>query len=131
MSVVLAGWGHNVTGIDLSPEMIAQAVKKASQASLQILFKVMEASRPQFADQRFNGIVCRHLLWSLPNPKDVLQNWVNLLQPGGQLLLIEGSWGTGSGVGLHSEEIIAAFPASLQNVSVENLSRNANFGEKK
>ena len=125
LSVVLARLGHQVTGIDLSPKMIAQAVKKAARANLDIRFQVMEATNPQFASQQFNGIVCRHLLWALPNLQEVLQNWLNLLQPGGRLLLIEGRWSTGGG--LQSKEIVAALPPSLQQVSVMELSHDARF----
>lgn len=120
LSGVLAACGHTVTGIDLSPAMIAQAIAKAQAAGQSITFKVMEASDPQLSPQHFDLIVCRHLLWALPEPALVLQRWVKLLAPEGRLLLIEGYWHTGGG--LHAAEVVAMLPTVLTGVTLQNLS---------
>ena len=62
-----------------------------------------------------------HLLWALREPAQVLQRWVNLLVPGGRLILIEGYWHTGGG--LHAEEVTEALPIIL-NVLCEKNRRN-------
>ncbi len=46
LSVVLAGLGHAVTGIDLSPVMISLAEAKAAAAKRSITFHVMDAAFP-------------------------------------------------------------------------------------
>lgn len=120
LSVVLAGLGHAVTGIDLSPGMIAAAQIKTHALGYVIEFYEMDAAAPQFAPQSFDAIVCRHLLWTLPEPSQVLQRWVNLLKTGGRLVLIEGFWSSGGG--LHAPEVLAALPAPVHLVSVQNLS---------
>ena len=125
LSLVLARLGHHVTGIDLSPKMIAQAKAKAEQARVDIEFEVMGAAKPGFPPQSFNGIVCRHVLWMLPEITAVLQTWTNLLKPSAKILLVEGFWHTGGG--LHAEELLAALPASWQNVAVQNLSDQPEF----
>jgi SAM-dependent methyltransferase len=125
LSVVLAGLGHTVTGIDLSPSMIALAQAKAAAQGFQIAFHVMDAAFPQLSDQQFDVIICRHLLWGLPEPAQVLQRWSEFLKHKGRLILIEGFWGTGAG--LHAEEIIKMLPASFINVSNQNLSDNPNY----
>ncbi len=119
LSVLLAGLGHAVTGIDLSPTMVAHAELKALAAGHRIAFTVMDASDPQLSTQRFDGILCRHLLWTLPEPALVLRRWMDMLAPGGRLLLIEGYWKTG---GLHAHAVTQALPALLTNVLVQNLS---------
>jgi hypothetical protein len=43
-------------------------------------------------------VLSRHVLWALPDPLDALRRWVELLAPGGLLLLIEGRWSTGAGI---------------------------------
>jgi 2-polyprenyl-3-methyl-5-hydroxy-6-metoxy-1,4-benzoquinol methylase len=121
LSVIMAGLGYAVTGIDLSPAMIAQARAKAAAAGQTIAFQVMEAAEPQLNSGQFNGIVCRHLLWALPEPRRVLRRWAALLQPAGRLVLIEGRWGTGAG--LAAGEILSALPPSLTPDSVVNLSQ--------
>ena len=125
LSVALAGLGHNVTGIDVSPSMISLARAKAAAHGLQIEFHVMDAAFPRFSGQPFDVIVCRHVLWALPEPAQVLQRWSELLKPKGRLILIEGFWATGAG--LHAQEILPMLPPSFTYVSNQNLSDNPKY----
>jgi len=125
LSIILAGLGHDVTGIDLSPAMIAAAEAKAAGHGLSIKFYVMDAAFPQLPPRQFDGLVCRHLLWALPEPQKVLHRWSELLKPEGRVVLIEGFWDTGGG--LHASEITAVLPSSLAPISVQNLSANPNL----
>ena len=125
LSVVLAGLGHTVTGIDLSPSMISLARTKAEALGYQIEFHVMDAASPLLPHEHFDAIVCRHLLWTLPEPGHVLQRWAELLKQKGRMILIEGYWGTGAG--LHANQIIEILPGSFEEVSLQNLSDNSNF----
>lgn len=125
LSVVLAGLGHKVTGIDLSPSMISLAQAKAAGQGFQIEFQVMDAAYPQLSGRQFDVIICRHLLWALPEPEQVLQRWSELLKHKGRLILIEGFWGTGAG--LHAQEIVKMLPASFTNVINQNLSDHPGY----
>jgi 2-polyprenyl-3-methyl-5-hydroxy-6-metoxy-1,4-benzoquinol methylase len=122
LSVILAGLGHTVTGIDISPQMLAQAKAKVERLGYSIQFQRMDAAFPQFPKQSFDAILCRHLLWALPEPGRVLRRWSELIRPGGYLLLIEGFWSTGGG--LHLEEVLMVLPESCKVISVQNLSEN-------
>jgi 2-polyprenyl-3-methyl-5-hydroxy-6-metoxy-1,4-benzoquinol methylase len=123
LSVLMAELGHEVTGIDLSPAMIAHAKAKAEAAGRQVSFHVMDAAHPQLAPQRFDIILCRHLLWALPQPAEVVVRWLTLLIPGGRLILIEGFWHTGAG--MRQQQILDALPASLSNLNIQPLSDNS------
>ena len=125
MSVLLAGLGHRVTGIDFSPAMIALARTKAATLGLPAEFHVMDAASPQLPPAHFDAIVCRHLLWTLPEPSRVLQRWAELLKQKGRLVLIEGYWNTNTG--LRAAEVIEMLPASFGDVSLQSLSGNANL----
>ena len=109
----------------LSQSMISLARTKVAEHGVQIEFHAMDASHPQFPQQQFDVIICRHLLWALPDPKQVLQRWVKFLKPMGRLILIEGYWATGAG--LHAKEITEILPSSFINISVRNLSNNPNY----
>lgn len=65
LSLVLAGLGHQVTGIDLSPAMISLAEAKAAASTDPVTFQIMDAAVPESSLRRYDGIVCRHLpnLW--------------------------------------------------------------------
>ena len=125
LSIVLTRLGHLVTGIDLSPAMIAHAQAKAVNHGLQIEFHVMDAAFPQLSHQQFDVIICRHLLWALPEPEQVLQRWIRFLKQKGRLILIEGYWEPGAG--LHAEELVGLLPASFGDVTIQNLSENPGF----
>jgi SAM-dependent methyltransferase len=120
LSLLLAQAGGRVTGIDLSPRMIALAEAKASATGQAVDFAVMDAADPRFAPGQFDLLLCRHLLWALPQPAAVPQRWKKLLRPGGQLILIEGFWHTGAG--LHAQEILDMLSPLFSQVSLVDLS---------
>lgn len=120
MSVLAAELGHTVVGVDCSPAMIELAQAKAVAHDLPITYQVMDAAKPVIPPASFEAILCRHLLWTLPEPSSVLERWKDLLQPSGRLLLIEGFWQTGAG--LHMAELIDQLPSGLSVVETVNLS---------
>lgn len=121
LSLLLSQMGHRVTGADWSPGMLARARAKTAAIGMPTPFFVMDATEPALTAGCFDVVVCRHLLWALPDPARVLQSWARLLVPGGRLVLIEGFWHTGGG--LHTKEIVKALPPSLAEVQVQDLSR--------
>ncbi len=123
LSLIAAELGHNVTAIDVSPTMLQLAEAKARAAQQDVTFEVMDAANPQLAAGTYEVIMCRHVLWSLPEPAEVVKRWTRLLKPGGRLVLIEGYWHTD--VGLHAEQVLGALPSFLTAVRVENLSGNS------
>lgn len=125
LSVLIAGLGFEVTGIDLSPEMIAKAKTKAVRANQSITFHIIEASHPDFASQQFDVIVCRHLLWALPDPSQALLNWSNSLVSKGRILLIEGYWHNESG--LHVQQVVNALPPLFSNIEFIDLNNDPDF----
>ncbi|MGP3984210.1 class I SAM-dependent methyltransferase [Streptomyces sp. KR80] len=92
LSLLLAEAGHRVTGVDLSAEMIEKARAKFAAADLESRFLVGDASVPPTGDETFDVVLCRHLVWTLPDPVAALGEWVARLPPGGRLVLIEGRW---------------------------------------
>ena len=120
LSLVMDTLGHQVTGVDFSPEMVARAKAKAAAAGKSITFTVMDAARPQFHNQKFDVVLCRHVLWALPAPSQVLERWCDLLKANGRFILIEGWWHTGAG--MPANTVLEALPKTLQRVSVERLS---------
>ncbi len=89
---LLAEMGHRVTGIDFAERMLEKASAKAAQAHLQVEFRLGDAENVPFADATFDAVTCRHLLWQLPDPADVIKEWLRVLKPRGKLVVIEGKW---------------------------------------
>jgi ubiquinone/menaquinone biosynthesis C-methylase UbiE len=92
LALRLAELGHTVAGVDLSQQMIEQARAKAKQAGLPIEFRVGDAVELDSADQTYDLVVARHVIWNLPDPERAVAEWLRVLRPGGRLLVIEGKW---------------------------------------
>ncbi|WP_433433747.1 class I SAM-dependent methyltransferase [Nonomuraea sp. CA-141351] len=93
LSVLLAAAGHRLTGVDLAPQMIDQARAKLSAAGLSGRFLVGDAAVPPTGEERFDMVLCRHVVWTLPDLRAALREWAGRLRPGGRLVLVEGRWG--------------------------------------
>lgn len=123
LAQVLTAQGHLVTGVDLSPNMVEHARRKVPG---QATFLVGDAADPP-VDHRFDVVLCRHLLWTLPDPGAALRRWVRLLRPGGQLVLVEGRWGEQRPIGtpwsggVSAELLSAAVSPLVARVHVEHL----------
>ncbi len=100
LAVLLAEEGHRVRGTDLAPAMVAAARAKAEAAGVgdRVQVVVGDAGRPTYAPGSADVVLCRHVLWALPDPAAALAAWARLLRPGGVLLLVEGRWHTGGGL---------------------------------
>lgn len=92
LSLLLAEAGHRVTGVDLAPRMVDQARRKLETAGLPGRFLVGDAMAPPTGDQRFDVVLSRHLIWTVPDPQAALRDWVARLRPGGRIVLVEGRW---------------------------------------
>jgi ubiquinone/menaquinone biosynthesis C-methylase UbiE len=92
LSIVLAELGHNVTGIDFAAKMIAVAKEKAAQRRFDIKFRVEDAANVSDADQTYDIIIGRHVIWTLPDPMCGLREWKRILRPNGRLVLIESTF---------------------------------------
>lgn len=98
LSVLLAERGYAVTGVDVSPKMIAVAEQKAQTAGVTVDFRLGDAADPELPSGSFDVVLCRHVIWALPDPGAVFRRWLRLLSPEGSVVMIEGRWSTGAGL---------------------------------
>lgn len=97
LSLLLADEGFTVDGVDFSPEMVRLARDKAGGRG-DVAFVEADASTPPLAESAYDVVLCRHVLWALPDQPAALRRWIDLLAPGGRLVLVEGNWSTGAGL---------------------------------
>jgi len=98
ISLLLAEAGHHVFGLDISPAMVAKAKEKFVTSDFTAEFCVGDATEPPWLPSSFDAVITRHVLWAMPDPDEALVRWLNLLAPGGILMLVEGLWTTGAGM---------------------------------
>ena len=92
-SILLAKYGHEVTGIDLTPDMIRHAQELAEEEKVDSTFRVMDAENPEFADETFDLVISRNLTWTLPDPAKAYREWSRVLKKGGVLLNFDANYG--------------------------------------
>ena len=86
----MAELGHTAVGIDLAEEMLAAAQRKAADSGLPVTFRRGDAEAPPNDGAPYDVILERHVIWTLPQPREAVRAWRGLLKPGGLLILIEG-----------------------------------------
>jgi SAM-dependent methyltransferase len=96
LALLLAAEGYAVDGVDFSPEMIRRAREKETAES--VTFTQADADDLPLELSAYDVVLCRHVLWAMPDPAATLQRWIALLSPGGRLVLVEGNWSTGAGL---------------------------------
>ncbi|MET9148279.1 class I SAM-dependent methyltransferase [Streptomyces sp. NPDC004042] len=125
LSLLAAGQGHRVTGVDSSPAMLERARAKLAGAGRDAEFLTGDAADPPVDGRRFDAVLVRHVLWALPDPARALRRWRELLEPAGRLVLVEGVWGTVTPVGIPNERLLTLLTPLVRHTRVEQLSGDA------
>jgi ubiquinone/menaquinone biosynthesis C-methylase UbiE len=83
--------GTHVTGIDLSPAMLARAARRAAQLGRPVELHRMDVTRLQMPDHSFDAAVASFLFCVLPDELQVpaLREIARVLKPGSPLRLLE------------------------------------------
>jgi ubiquinone/menaquinone biosynthesis C-methylase UbiE len=78
-----------VTGVDLSPEMLALAKDNAAELGREVVLHEGDAAHLPLADATFDTVVCALSLCSIPDPARAIAEMHRVLVPGGRLLLLD------------------------------------------
>lgn len=81
--------GVSVTGIELSPAMLAIAGQRAAGLDLDVNLRTGDAEHLPFGDESFDTVVCALSLCAIPDPVAAIGEMRRVLQPGGRLLLLD------------------------------------------
>ena len=92
-TILLAKQGHEVIGIDLTPEMIERSINLAKEEQANCHFRVMDAENLEFEDETFDLIISRNLTWTLPDVEQAYGEWKRVLKKDGILLNFDANYG--------------------------------------
>ncbi len=83
----IAGLGHTVVGVDISPKMIDVLNASAKDNLTGIVGDLEDCSI--FPPEHFDAIFCGQALHHLPDPSQVIKNFSYWIKPSGRLILLE------------------------------------------
>jgi ubiquinone/menaquinone biosynthesis C-methylase UbiE len=81
--------GIRLTGIELSPEMLTIARRRATKLGREAQLRQGDAQALPFPDASFDTVVCTLSLCSIPNGRRAVAEMKRVLRPGGRLLLLD------------------------------------------
>ncbi len=86
LSEAMAGCHAEVTGIDLSDQLIQVAEKHAEKQNLNITYRLIDsASLALESPKYYDAITCMELLEHVPDPEQLIADCANLVKPGGMI----------------------------------------------
>ncbi len=91
--VLMSRLGHEVTGIDLSTEMLRAAEENLKHFDCRATLLNMSADELNFVDGSFDVVLSRNLTWTLPDVEGAYREWRRVLKVGGVLLNFDSDYG--------------------------------------
>src|ERR1700753_662484 len=130
VALLLAELGHQVTGFDASPAMLANARAKAAERGMAITFVEGVTERVPFPDASFDAVTARHFIWTLLEPDKAFAEWRRVLTAGGTLVA-DCSLNTQVAAHHYSDDVAAALPFSGVGdpAPIVDALRSAGFAE--
>jgi SAM-dependent methyltransferase len=127
LAVLLAEDGYTVDGLDVSPEMVSRARAKAEVADVPAHIRIGDANAPDLDPAAYDVVLSRHVLWAMDDPATALERWLELLAPGGVLVLVEGRWSTGGGI--TAEDAVALVRSTGRGADLRRLTQAVYWGK--
>ena len=92
-AVLMSRRGHEVTGVDLSTEMLREAARNLHVFDCRARLLWMSADDLKFADETFDAVLSRNLTWTLPDVENAYREWRRVLKVGGVLINFDSDYG--------------------------------------
>ena len=79
-----------VTGIDVSPEMLDKARQKVAEKGLTNVARIgeMDARALAFPDDHFDTVVAMYVISVVPEPEKVMEEMARVCKPSGEVLIV-------------------------------------------
>ncbi len=93
LSIFLARLGCEMTAVDNSDGILAQARRNFAEAGADIdLRKIEDAQDLDFPEGTFDLIVSRKVTWHFTEPRKAYASWMKALRPGGTMMVFDGNY---------------------------------------
>ncbi len=90
-ATVRVGAGGEATGIDIAPEMVRVASRKAVRKGVPAKFQTAGIAAIPFPDNRFDVVMCSFMIFHMPEAVRLkgLEEIFRVLKPGGRLFILD------------------------------------------
>ena len=89
LNLPLYPWACQLTGIDLSQEMLDKAVERVQTLAMpNVTLKVMDATSLDFGDNEFDKVLATYTISAVPEPVAVLKEMRRVVKPDGIIVLL-------------------------------------------
>ena len=92
-AVLFSKLGCEVTGVDMSKKMLAEAEKNIAAFNCRADFFKMNAQELNFDAETFDVVISRNLTWTLPDAMQAYKEWCRVLKRGGVLMNFDSDYG--------------------------------------
>ena len=92
-AVLFSKIGCEVTGVDMSKKMLAEAEKNIAAFNCRADFFRMNAQELTFDAETFDVVISRNLTWTLPDAMQAYKEWCRVLKRGGVLMNFDSDYG--------------------------------------
>ena len=120
--------GVRVTGVDLTPEMLDRARKRAAILNRGVTLLLGDAQELEFPDASFDTVVASFVFCSVSDPVLGLQELGRVVKPDGQIFLMEHVRSAKPVVGelmdILNPVVVKVTGANINHRTVENVSRS-------
>jgi ubiquinone/menaquinone biosynthesis C-methylase UbiE len=79
----------DLTGIELSPEMLALARSRVEELGREVDFRIGDAQQLEFEHESFDTVIITFALCTIPDDRRAVAEARRVLRPGGRLVLLE------------------------------------------
>ncbi len=91
-AIILSDMGYKVTAIDFTEAMLEEAKYNVKQAGLKVNFQQADAQELPYPEGYFDLIICRNMVWTIPDPLSAYREWRRVLKQGGRVLVFDANW---------------------------------------
>lgn len=84
--------GHQVTGVDVTEEMLSHARENAGAYGAQAEFLQYDGKHLPFGNDSFDLVISRNVLWNMEEPYEALLEWKRVLKKGGRIVYFDANW---------------------------------------
>ena len=81
--------GISLTAIELSPELLALARRRAAELGREVDLRLGDAQTLELADASFDTVICTLALCTIPDPARAVAEAHRVLRPGGRYVAFE------------------------------------------